>query len=643
MNYFDYIWAISLLPLLGAVVNGIMGKRMSRGAIAGIACGTVALAFLVSAGAFWQMWNTSEDALPIVTEYFTWIQAGSFEAGVGFQLDQLSGLMILIVTGVGFLIHVYSAGYMQHEAGVYRYFAYLNLFMFSMLTLVLANNYLLMFVGWEGVGLCSYLLIGFWFHKRSATDAGKKAFIVNRVGDFGFLLAVLLVFWTFGSVDFESVFRMAGNVPVEALGTVGAVTAICLLMLVGATGKSAQIPLYVWLPDAMEGPTPVSALIHAATMVTAGVYMVARSSALFRLAPTAMATVALIGILTALFAASSALVQNDIKRVLAYSTISQLGYMFLACGVGAYAAAVFHLMTHAFFKALLFLGAGSVIHGMGGIQDLSKMGGLREKMPWTFRTFLVGGLALAGIPGLAGFFSKDAILWAAWSSDHYGPILWGLGILTAGATSFYTFRLIFLVFFGKARYTNDDVDHVHESPSSMVVPLVVLAVFAIVAGYVGVPALLGGGNQIEHFLEPVFGGAVMDAHEASYRTEAVVMGVSVAVGLVGLLLAYLFYAGEKPLPDRLATGAPGVHRLLERKYYVDEIYDAVLVWPIVRASREYLWSLVDIRVIDGGVDGMGRTVRVLAGTLRKMQAGYVRVYAGWILFGGVLVVAWMLR
>ena len=642
MSFVDYIWAIPLLPLLGAAINGIVGKRISRGAIAGIACGTVALAFVVSAGAFLEMRGMPEDALPIVAEYFTWIQAGSFEASAGFLLDQLSGLMILIVTGVGLLIHIYSAGYMEHEAGVYRYFAYLNLFMFSMLTLVLANNYLLMFVGWEGVGLCSYLLIGFWFSKRAAADAGKKAFIVNRVGDFGFLLAILLMFWTFGSVDFEMVFTIAGGAPVEAFGAIGTVTAICLLMLVGATGKSAQIPLYVWLPDAMEGPTPVSALIHAATMVTAGVYMVARSSALFNLAPTAMATIALVGVLTAFFAASIGLVQNDIKRVLAYSTVSQLGYMFLACGVGAYAAAVFHLMTHAFFKALLFLGAGSVIHGMGGIQDLTVMGGLRHKMPWTFRTFLVGGLALAGIPGLAGFFSKDAILWAAWSSEHYGPALWGIGVLTAGLTAFYTFRLIFLAFFGAARYTANDVDHVHESPPSMVVPLVVLAVFSILAGYVGVPALLGGGDQIGHFLEPVFSQAGTEVDEASHVTEALVMVASVAVVLFGLLLAYLFYAREEPLPDRLATGAPGVHRLLTRKYYVDEIYDAVIVWPIVRGSREYLWSLVDIRVIDGSVNGMGRVVGGMAGALRRMQTGHVRVYAGWILLGGVAVVAWML-
>jgi len=474
------LWLIPVLPLMGAAINGILGKRLSKNVIGIVGAGTVLGSFLISLSAFWQMLQLQdpERDLPIIINYFTWIQAGAFNANFGFMLDHLSGLMILIVTGVGFLIHVYSIGYMHDDPGFYRYFAYLNLFMFSMLTLVLANNYLLMFVGWEGVGLCSYLLIGFWFSRKSAADAGKKAFIVNRIGDFGFILATLLIFTTFDSVDFQTVFRNAANsalFQVETLGTIGVVTTVCLLMFLGATGKSAQIPLYVWLPDAMEGPTPVSALIHAATMVTAGVYMVARSHALFDLAPGALLVVAFTGAFTAIFAASIGLVQTDIKKVLAYSTISQLGYMFLACGVGAYAAGVFHLMTHAFFKALLFLGAGSVIHGMSGIQDLRKMGGLRHHMPWTFRTFFIGTLAIAGIPGLAGFFSKDAILAAAYHGPDYGPILWTIGVVSAGFTSFYMFRLLILTFMGTPRYTHHDVHHVHESPGSMLVPLVVLA------------------------------------------------------------------------------------------------------------------------------------------------------------------------
>jgi len=639
MDFFELIWLIPLLPLVGALINGVLGKRFSRGLIGGIACGSVALAFVLSLGAFFQMIGTPEEELPIVRDYFIWIQAGTFQASAGFLLDQLSGLMILIVTGVGLLIHIYSVGYMAHEDGVYRYFSYLNLFMFSMLTLVLANNYLLMFVGWEGVGLCSYLLIGFYFHRKSATDAGKKAFIVNRVGDFGFILAVSLIFWTFGSVDYQGVFGLAASSPIEAIGSIGPVTAACLLMLLGATGKSAQIPLYVWLPDAMEGPTPVSALIHAATMVTAGVYMVARSAALFNMAPTAMMTVAIVGATTALFAASIALVQTDIKRVLAYSTVSQLGYMFLAVGVGAYAAGVFHLMTHAFFKALLFLGAGSVIHGMGGIQDLRKMGGLRHQMPWTFRTFLVGSLALAGIPGLAGFFSKDAILWGAFSNSTLGPLLWVAGVLAAAMTSFYTFRLIILAFFGAPRYTKDDVEHVHESPPSMVGPLVILAVFSILAGYLGVPAVLGGGNHIEHYLEPVVGPGIA---EGEHTVELLVMGGSVAAGILGLVLAYLL-AARPQLPGRIAGAVPRGYRLLTHKYYVDEIYDRFIVWPVFHDSKKYLWHLVDEGVIDGTVNGVGRSIRGLAGSLRHMQSGHVRSYAAWILAGSVIVIAWLLR
>ena len=636
----NLLWLIPILPLLGAVINGLFGKRLSRNAIGLIASGTVAASFAVSLRAFLQMLSMPEESLPIVQNYFTWIQAGAFQATCGFMLDHLSGLMILIVTGVGFLIHVYSTAYMHDEPGFYRYFAYLNLFMFSMLTLVLANNYLLMFVGWEGVGLCSYLLIGFWFKKQSAADAGKKAFIVNRVGDFGFILAAMLIFWTFKSVDYVEVFSAAAAMPVEQLGIIGTLTAICLLMFVGATGKSAQIPLYVWLPDAMEGPTPVSALIHAATMVTAGVYMVARSAALFDRAPGALLVVAVIGVATALIAASIGIVQTDIKKVLAYSTISQLGYMFLACGVGAYAAGVFHLMTHAFFKALLFLGTGSVIHGMSGIQEITKMGGLRKEMPWTFRTFLIGTLAIAGVPGLAGFFSKDMILAAAWHSPNFGKLLWTVALIVAGMTSFYMFRVLFLTFFGTARYTHHDVHHVHESPPAMLIPLVVLAVLSVVAGYIGIPPALGGHERIAEFLQP---GTVAEEGHGGLALEWMLMGSSVLAAGAGFLLAYLFYVVRPELPSRVAASASALYSILTNKYYVDEIYEAILVVPIIVTARQFLWRFIDVGLIDGTVNGIGSVVRSSADGLRRMQVGYVRVYAAWILFGSILIIAWFLR
>src|SRR5262245_36361791 len=565
MDPFSLLWLIPVLPLAGAVINGVLGKRMPKAAIATIGAGTVGVSFLIAVREFMAMLSVAE--LPVIRNYFTWIQAGRFEATFGFMIDHLSGLMILIVTGVGFLIHIYSAGYMAHDDGFYRYFAYLNLFVFFMLTLVLANNYLLMFVGWEGVGLCSYLLIGFWFTRKSAADAGKKAFIVNRIGDFGFILAIMLIYWTFERIDFAGVFaRLAGGSPFppELLGNVGPLTTIGLLLFVGAAGKSAQFPLYVWLPDAMEGPTPVSALIHAATMVTAGVYMVARSSAIYNLAPGALLVVAVVGAFTAIFAASIGLVQTDIKRVLAYSTVSQLGYMFLACGAGAYAAGMFHLMTHAFFKALLFLAAGSVIHGLNGLQDIRKMGGLRHHMPWTYRTFLVGTLAIAGIPPFAGFFSKDAVLWGAWNYAHYGKILWFVGVVAATFTSFYMFRLLILAFFGSPRYTELEVHHVHESPKSMLMPLVVLAILSMISGLVGVPRVLGGGNQIERFLTP-------EAREtestslATSSTEDLLMAVSTGAALTGLLLAYLFYVGKPGMPGRMAAKAHAMYSILVNK------------------------------------------------------------------------------
>src|SRR5579859_8141765 len=510
------LWIIPLLPLAGAAINGLFGRRFPKAVVKLVALAFTAAAFAYAVWAALQgshMQLPHNEALP-----FDWIVAGNFHVPFGFYLDQLSTVMMLIVTGVGFLIHVYSVGYMEHEGGYYRFFAYLNLFMFFMLTLILANNYLLMFVGWEGVGLASYLLIGFFFLKDSAANAGKKAFIVNRIGDFGFLIAMFLMFQKFGSLNFSDVFKGASSLPVESAGA-GILTAIALLLLLGATGKSAQIPLYVWLPDAMEGPTPVSALIHAATMVTAGVYMVARSNVIFNRAPIALTVVAVIGCVTALFAATIGMAQTDIKRVLAYSTISQLGYMFLACGVAAYSAAIFHLMTHAFFKALLFLCAGSVIHALGGEQDMRNMGGLRQKIPITFWTMTFGTFAIAGFPPLAGFFSKDEILFQTWDSPYGSKILWAIGLVTAGITSFYMFRLWFMTFFGERREAEhgtghdnhghaNDGDQIHESPWIMLVPLAILAFFSFTGGWVNIPKAFmpkafGGNNLFDHFLAPV--------------------------------------------------------------------------------------------------------------------------------------------
>src|SRR5712691_617135 len=516
MNFLDLIWLIPLFPAAGFVINGLLGKRMSKTAVGVIGCGVVLISFIFSAGAVYQLLQLDAEHRSHTVTLYRWINGGlahtrsggvaDFSVDWGFLLDPLSSVMVLVVTGIGFLIHIYSIGYMHDEDGFYRFFAYMNLFMFSMLTLVLGSNYLMMFIGWEGVGLCSYLLIGYYFHKRSAGDAAKKAFVVNRVGDWGLSIGIMLIFATFGSLEFnvvgekvrEGVMSGAFHVSDTIFIT------IALALFVGAAGKSAQIPLYVWLPDAMEGPTPVSALIHAATMVTAGVYMVSRSNFIYQMAPQAMTVVAVIGAVTAFFAASIALVQTDIKRVLAYSTVSQLGYMFLALGVGAFAAGIFHLMTHAFFKALLFLGSGSVIHAMHHEQDMRKMGALRKKIPWTFGTMLVGTLAIAGTPLMAGFFSKDEILWRAFSSRQGHVLLWLLGAAVAGMTAFYMFRLLFMTFYGESRVDHHTAQHIHESPHSMTVPLIILAIGSVVAGYIGFPAWLGGSNAFEKFLEPVF-------------------------------------------------------------------------------------------------------------------------------------------
>jgi NADH-quinone oxidoreductase subunit L len=540
--------------------------------------------------------------------------------------------MMLVVTGVGFLIHVYSIGYMGHEGGYYRFFGYMNLFMFSMLVLVLANNYLMMFVGWEGVGLCSYLLIGFYFHRKSASDAGKKAFVMNRIGDAGFLLGVMLMAVTFGSVDFREVTAQAlsGRFPVGST----VIVAICVLLFIGATGKSAQIPLYTWLPDAMEGPTPVSALIHAATMVTAGVYMVARSNALFILAPTAMALVAGIGAATAIWAASIGLVQNDIKRVLAYSTISQLGYMFLACGVGAFGAGIFHLMTHAFFKALLFLGAGSVIHALSGEQDMRKMGGLWNRVPTTAKTMLVATLAISGAPLFSGFFSKDEILWKAFSSPYGGKLLWFVGFATAGLTAFYMFRLFFLTFAGQSRVPHEVEHHIHESPEVMTVPLICLAVGALAAGYIGWPKMLGGSNRFEHFLEPVFENPVAMRGFPPYVTaEFGLMLLSVGVAAAGFLLAYYWYVKQPEAPARAAARARPIYNVVLNKYYIDELYDAFFVNRTKDLGNAF--AAFDLGVVDGGVNGVGWSTR--------MSGELSRFWDTWVIDGLVNVGAFLVK
>jgi NADH-quinone oxidoreductase subunit L len=666
VNFLDQIWLIPLFPLFGAALMLLVGKWLdpqpaSAVAVApgvepvadghghghgqakahpthehghvhaplkkliNIICpGMVLLSFIFSAGAVWQLSQLPQKVHEVIQ--FTWIaglpfhmatgQLATFQADWGFLLDPLSSVMILVVTGIGFLIHVYSTGYMAHDNGYYRFFGYLNLFVFFMLMLVLANNYLLLFVGWEGVGLCSYLLIGFYYHKKSAGDAGKKAFVVNRVGDAGFILGMLLMMSVLGTlrfVDVNSALR-SGRFAVEA-GGFGVLSAMSLLMFFGATGKSAQVPLYVWLPDAMEGPTPVSALIHAATMVTAGVYMVARSSALFELTPSTSTVVAAIGAFTAILAASIALVQNDIKRVLAYSTVSQLGYMFLALGVGAYWVAIFHLFTHAFFKALLFLCSGSVIHAMGGEQDMRRMGGLKDKIPITHWTMWVGSVAIAGIPGLAGFFSKDEILWQAYSSPKGSTLLWLVGIATAALTAFYMWRLMNMTFYGKSHVAPEVAAHIHESPASMTVPLVVLAIGSVLAGWMGVPKAWSLFNDswrgFAAWLAPPFASAAKEAAtegEHSASMEWILMALSVAVAIIGISLARYFYCIRTEIPERIGARCKPLHTLLYNKWYVDELYDFLFVNGFGKGGGRVLGAF-DRNVVDGGVNGAGWLTR----------------------------------
>jgi len=634
--FLGHLWLIPLFPLATAALMLFFGKRLPNVTVSVLCVGSVGLSFIYAAGAVIQLLAADPEHRVAQQIMFEWLTPGPlqmtgghtirFVADWGFLLDPLSCVMVLVVTGVGFLIHVYSVGYMGHEGGYYRFFGYMNLFMFNMLTLVLANNMLLMFVGWEGVGLCSYLLIGFYFLKKSASDAGKKAFIVNRIGDAGFILGILLTAVTLGTIRFTAqglpdsagysgIFQ-ALNAAVESHALAyGApvLTGIALLLFIGAMGKSAQIPLYVWLPDAMEGPTPVSALIHAATMVIAGVYMVARMNAVYQLAPLAMDVVAVVGAVTAIFAASMALVQNDIKKVLAYSTISQLGYIFLALGVGAFAAGIFHLMTHAFFKALLFLGAGSVIHAMGGEQDIRKMGGLNNKIKYTYVTMLIATMAIAGIFPFAGFFSKDEILGQAF--DRFF-LLWIIGFITAGLTAFYMFRLLFLTFFGYCRADEHVEKHIHESPWAMTVPLIILAGLSVIGGWIGWPSALWGENRFERFLEPVLTGVIPEtgtvkiAHHAVGK-EIFLMALSLSIVAVGIWLAYEFYRTKRYAPELVAGKLPNLYQLLLHKYYVDEIYDAA----VVERTKDLgtLLGRFDANVIDGvGVNGAGWLARFIS-------------------------------
>ena len=676
---------IPLLPFLGFLTNLALGRRLSKAVSGGLACAAMFGAFMAAAWSFWALLQMPADARGIVQQVAPWMESGSLSVPFTLRLDPLGAVMALVVTFVGFLIHVYSTAYMheERESEYARYFSYLNLFAAFMLVLVLGANFPVMFVGWEGVGLCSYLLIGFWFTKKSASDAGKKAFIVNRIGDFGFLLGIFVVWSQFGSLDFQEVARQAGQLPPEA--TFGALSLATLLLFVGATGKSAQIPLYVWLPDAMEGPTPVSALIHAATMVTAGVYMIGRNAVLFSHAPETLAIVAGIGVATALMAGTIGLVQNDIKRVLAYSTVSQLGLMFVAMGVGAFAAGIFHLYTHAFFKALLFLGSGAVIHALAGEQDIRRMGGLRKELPVTYWTFLIGALAISGVPLLSGFFSKDEILWRSFSGGH--TLIWGVAVVASLLTAIYMFRLVFLTFHGSRQSASHDLavalsgadahaqskgggGHLHDAPPAMAIVLILLAVGSVLAGYVGVPAVLGGSNHLEHFLAPSFAAPGIDAsgdHGASpaearaemlpgneakgegghepaesgdHGAELGLMAFSSGIALAGIGIAAYFFLRRREAADRVAARFAGAHRVLLNKYYVDEFYDAAIVQPIRRTSERALWRVFDASVLDGAVNGAGSFVNGASAILRRLQTGSMRAYALSVFVGVVLILGY---
>ena len=629
-----FLLAIPLLPLASFVLTLLLGKRWGTRAH-WLPIVTVLLSFACALVAFFRV----RSGEIINQDIYTWIESGNLSVSVGFLVDQLTAVMLIVVTSISSLVHIYSVGYMKGEEGYYRFFAYLSLFTFSMLMLVLGNNFLQLFFGWEAVGLSSYLLIGFYYKKRSAADAGKKAFIVNRFGDFGLILGLFLIFTQFGSLHYEEVFSRAGILDGQVLTLFGSqvnmATVIALLLFCGAIGKSAQIPLHIWLPDAMEGPTPVSALIHAATMVTAGVFLVARCNQIFELSHFALNLITVLGAVTALFAATIALVQTDIKRVVAYSTVSQLAYMFIACGVGAYSAGIFHLFTHAYFKALLFLGCGSVILGMHHEQDVRSMGGLKKYMPITYWTFLLASLSISGIPGLAGFFSKDEILLMAYNTElGAGKFAWAIGTLVAFMTAFYSFRLFYLIFHGEFRGTEHQRHHLHESPTVVTIPLILLAVGAVAAGWFGVPAILGGDNHWAHFLEPVLGHPHV---HVSGLTEGLLMLSSVLAGACGIGLAFYMYRLKPHLPDMLAERLAFCHRVLQNKYYVDELYNRIIVQPTLTFSRRVLLTIVDLACIEGIVNGLPRAIGGFSEKLRRVQDGQVSHYLAWM-GGGALVI-----
>ena len=641
------LYLIPLIPFIGFLINGLFGKKLGDKSVGIIGSLTVGVSFVLSLLASLELLGLDPHHRVIEQTLFTWITAGDLSIPFGLLLDPLSMVMILVVSGVSFIIHIYSIGYIKGDSSIPRYFSFLNLFVFFMLVLVLGNSYPIMFIGWEGVGLCSYLLIGFWFTDDQKATAGKKAFIVNRIGDFGFLIGMFLIFATFGTMTYSGVAEQTAIYT----GSTAIIFWMTLCMFFGATGKSAQIPLYVWLPDAMAGPTPVSALIHAATMVTAGVYMVARNSFLFALAPATMDIVAWVGVLTAIFAASIALVQNDIKKVLAYSTVSQLGYMFVGVGVGAFSAGVSHLVTHAFFKALLFLGAGAVIHSVhhahdhagfhGDPQDIRYMGGLRKKMPTTYWTFLVACLAISGIPGFSGFFSKDEIIWQSFAMGH--PAIGVIAMIAAAMTAFYMFRLLYMTFHGEWRGRRDQEAHLKECPKVMTMPLAALGVLSIIGGWIMIPKALGGGMQFEHFLHPVFATAIetMGSHgHPSHAMEYLAMAVSVSLAVGGILFARAWYIKNTAAPAKLAKKMKVTHKVLFNKWYVDEIYDFAIIQTVLGIG-EGLWQYIDVKFIDGIVNLSAKVTDAIGNVVRRVQTGLVSNYALMMTLGIIIIVGYM--
>lgn len=632
----ELIWLVPLLPLIGFLINGLGRNALPKSIIGVVGSGVVLLAFLVSAAIFGDVYAARQagDVASYTIPLFEWFTVANLNVSLSFLVDPLSSIMLLIVTGIGFLIHLYSIGYMKADPGFGKYFAYLNLFVFFMLLLVLGSNYIVMFIGWEGVGLCSYLLIGFWYKNSSYASAGKKAFVMNRIGDLGFLLAAFGIFATFGSLEFNQVFPQAATM----VSGDSMLLLITVLLFIAATGKSAQIPLFTWLPDAMAGPTPVSALIHAATMVTAGIYMIARSNILFTLSPVTMQLIAIIGVCTLLLTAAIAVTQNDIKKVLAYSTVSQLGYMFLGLGVGAFTGAFFHVITHAFFKALLFLGAGSVIHALSDEQDMRKMGGLKGKLPITYATMLIGTIAIAGIPPLSGFFSKDEILAHAFAQN---PVLWGLGVIGALFTAFYMFRLLFLTFFGRFRGTAQQETNIHESPLSMTIPLIVLAVLSVVGGFLNVPEALGGNYGLANFLAPVFADSVSHTgtFHLDHNTEYALMAISAIAALIMAFIAYKRYVTDAKVPVAEGTKLSGLTKWSYDKFYVDEIYDSLVVKPLNNMSV-FFHSVMDNKVIDGIVNGIGRLTGESGRLLRYMQTGNVGFYLFMMVIGAIALLVY---